>query len=450
MPGIVFDHYQRAVALFEAGRLDESLEHFEIFLKERPISGKAWNGAGTVLFRLGQIEKAGRYFMRSLEQQDRPAEAWRNLICTYLVSGKPARAMRLLKTVDHEAHADIALACRTARVFEQQSDPASAMSVLQYGKRLDGDSALLSKEIERLRAGRAKVAFFSGGVCGRDLDAIIEYTQERYPVQVYEGRNPADIDGLMQWCDICWFEGCGDVTAAGTGGEKTCRTIVRLQSGSDERPEAVCWNHVDVLVTTGCPHALRELEERCPGLEAQVPFVTIASGADVEKIAFRRRGRGKEIAVVVTEAGRAGIMSCVSALTKYDGRYQFHYVETAREAVMREDVSYVVSACDTEAARMAVLEAMAGGVKPVVRDFPGAEAIFGKNYLFRTAEEFCGRILEADYDSEAYRLHVEKKCPLSRSLLQIDELFAGFEHGRQGGCAEDAAIQVKEEVSAAV
>jgi len=421
MSAIISDHYGQAVALFEAGRLDESLAHFEAFLKERPTSGKAWNGAGTVLFRQGQHEKAARYFERSLEQEDRPAEAWRNLICTWLVLGKPGKALRLLKTVDQESHADIALVCRTAAVLERQSDLAGAMSVLQFGRRLEGDTGMLSAHIDRLRARRARAAFFSGSGTGR-LDAIVDYMQQRYPVRVYTGSDMAEIHQLMQWSDISWFEGFGDATMAGLSGARRCRTIVRMREdeGPDVQCPAVCLKNADVVVTTGTGTSA----EAVRGLGQQAAIVTIPDGIDVEKIAFRRRRRGKKIAVTTGGAFETDIMRCVSELLRRDPGYE---VRQAADWAGLEEISFIVSAGDSERARRTVLEAMASGVKPLVRNFPGAREIFGKNCLFSTPEEFCRMVFEGGYDSEAYRSVVELRCPLSRQLLLIDELFAGFE-----------------------
>jgi len=76
---------------------------------------------------------------------------------------------------------------------------------------------------------------------------------------------------------------------------------------------------------------------------------------------------------------------------------------------------------------MGILEAMATGIKPVIFNFPGAEELFGRDYLFTTPEEFCRRICEPHYDSQAYRAFVERRYPLSAQLLRINELFAMFE-----------------------
>jgi glycosyltransferase involved in cell wall biosynthesis len=103
-----------------------------------------------------------------------------------------------------------------------------------------------------------------------------------------------------------------------------------------------------------------------------------------------------------------------------------------------EDKNYLVSTSVIESQGMGILEAMAAGIKPVVHDFPGAEEIFGKNYLFTTPQDFCKQILEDDYDSEQYRTFVERKYPLTRQLAMTNELFAAFEmQDEDGGLFDD-------------
>ena len=91
------------------------------------------------------------------------------------------------------------------------------------------------------------------------------------------------------------------------------------------------------------------------------------------------------------------------------------------------DKQYLVSTSVIEGCPMGILEAMATGVKPIIAHFPGAEALFDRDYLFTTPEEFCRRIVEPQYDSQRYRDFVERRYPLSAQLLRINELFAMFE-----------------------
>ena len=88
------------------------------------------------------------------------------------------------------------------------------------------------------------------------------------------------------------------------------------------------------------------------------------------------------------------------------------------------DKHYIVSTSMIESQGMGVLEAMAVGLKPVVHNFPGSEGTFGKEWLFNTADEFCGQILNGYYQPGRYRKFVEERYPLSGQLDSIGSMFS--------------------------
>lgn len=455
------DHYRQGIALFQAGRLAEAIEQLDLHLQQQPSSGRAWNDAGTILFRLGRVDQAITYFERALRQEDRPLQTYRNLVCSCLKCGRPGQAMRWLKSVDHETHADIELAIRTAQGFEQQADAASAMEVLHYAKTLPGDIECLERQIARLRSKRAKIAFFCGGDGPTFLKDILAFAQDRYQVRYFEGQTSKDVYELMQWSDISWFEWCTELARAGTNLPKVCNTIIRLHRYEAylSWPRVINWQNVDTLITVGNSWVLKALRHEVEDIEKCVPIVTIPNGVDLSKFKFKNRTRGKNIAFAASlrmVKNPMLLVQCMAELWKHDPDYQLYYAGTEHDLLLRqyieysleklgrsqsfhfdgfqtdmtkwlEDKHYLVSTSVIESQGMGILEAMAAGIKPVVHDFPGAEETFGKNYLFRTPEEFCQKILEESYDSEEYRKFVERKYPLKAQLLRINELFAGFE-----------------------
>jgi glycosyltransferase involved in cell wall biosynthesis len=461
MSGKLTDHYQHAIRLVQEGRLEEAMRHFEAYLHERPSAGKVWNDAGTVLYRLGRTEDAVRYFLRALQQDDRPVQAYRNVVCGYLKLGQPEQALQWLKTVDHQSHADVSLAARTAQVFEQQGQAASAMEVLHYAKRLPGEASILEQKIAQLRNKRAKIAFFVGGDGPTFLKDIIAYTQQRYPVRIFEGQTSGEVYELMQWSDISWFEWCTELARIGPHLPKVCRNIIRLHRYEAHLswPKAINWSNVDTLITVGNSWVIRALKTHVEDIEQQVSMVTIPNGVDMDKFTFKRRRPGKKIAFAASlrmVKNPMLLIQCMAELWRQDPDYHLYYAGATHDLLLQhyieyslqrlgmsdnfhfdgfqedmtawlEDKNYLVSTSVIESQGMGILEAMAAGIKPVVYDFPGAEEIFGKNYLFTTPQDFCRRIFEEDYDSEQYRNFVERRYPLNRQLAMINELFAVFE-----------------------
>jgi hypothetical protein len=70
---------------------------------------------------------------------------------------------------------------------------------------------------------------------------------------------------------------------------------------------------------------------------------------------------------------------------------------------------------------------MACGLKPIVHNFPGAERLFPKEYLFNIAEQFCEHILAPAYEPAAYRRFVEDRFSVKEQLATVNSLLTQLE-----------------------
>jgi glycosyltransferase involved in cell wall biosynthesis len=96
-------------------------------------------------------------------------------------------------------------------------------------------------------------------------------------------------------------------------------------------------------------------------------------------------------------------------------------------ATWLEDKHYLVSASIVEGHPVSVLEAMARGLKPVIHVYPGCRDCFPAEYLWRTLDEFCERILMDPYRPAEYRDYVATNFSLRRQLDSINGLYLDFE-----------------------
>lgn len=462
MNGIpVTQTYQQAVSLAQRGQDLEALEQIEVFLKARPTHGAAWNLAGCLAMKMGQMQKAIGAFRQSLLFSNRSRESAANLAEAYLKMDQPSRAVPLLRSLGPEIPEDSHLIQRIACRLQEQQDPAGAMEVLQMGRAFCGGSAALEQAIEELKKKRAKIAFFCGADGKTFLRGIARYLEQRYPVRFFEGSTPQEMADLMQWSDISWFEWATNLAQIGSQLPKVCRTIVRLHRYEAYLPwpKQIQWSHVDLLITVGNSHVIEALEQWVPDIRRQVSILRIPNGVNLESIPFQRRTRGKRIAFVASVRmvkNPMYLLQCMHCLHRIDPEYQLfiagkeddfllhQYMQHQIRALGLEEVvhfdgwigdiqtwlgdkHYLAVTSVIESQGMGVLEAMAAGLKPIIHNFPGAGEIYGTDYLFNTPEEFCQQILSEEYDPPSYREYVEQRYPISRSLIQINEILASFE-----------------------
>lgn len=464
--------YQQAALLARQGRLQEALDHLDHFLKVRPSYGPAWHLAARLRKEQGEFQKAMDAFRRCCSLPAPPKEVWADLARTCLETGQPRQAAGLLKTLRAEGLWDDQLVLEIARTLEQQRDPAGAMDVLQKGRALSQQPEVFERPIELLREKRAKIAFFCGNDGPTFLKDIMAYLARRYPVRVFEGTNTAEMAELMNWSDISWFEWATHPAHHGSGLPKVCRTIVRLHRYEAylSWPELIQWPNVDLLITVGNSYVMDALEHWVPDIRRQVAIASIPNGVNLESIRFENRPRGKQIAFVATlrmVKNPMLLLQCMAYLHQIDPEYHLFIAGDQNDLLLVQylrhqiralglekvvhfdgwqsdiqswlkDKHYLVVTSVIESQGMGALEAMAAGLKPVIHNFPGAEEIYPKQFLFNTPEEFCRQILSEEYEPRAYREFVEQRYPLSRTLLKIDEIMASFEENDRN-CSEKTA-----------
>jgi len=305
---------------------------------------------------------------------------------------------------------------------------------------------------------RARMAFFCGGDGMTFLRDIFAFASQRFDVHLFDGRTADDVFELMKWSDISWFEWCTELAEIGSKLPKVCRNIVRLHryEAYIDWPKKISWDNVDRLITVGNNCVNQMLTAQVPDINRRCRILTIPNGVDLEKFKFTSRGRGKNIAFVANLRPVKNpmlLVQCMQRLLSIDDGYKLHIAGKSYDAALeqylrhiiaemgmsgsvffdgwQEDVAgwladkhYIVSTSMIESQGMGILEAMAGGLKPVVHNFPGSEGIFGKEWLFNTADEFCAHILSGDYQPARYRRFVEERYSLTSQLGSIGAMFS--------------------------
>jgi hypothetical protein len=454
------DYYQKGLELAEAGEYQEALTCMQEHLRTIGDDAQALNDTGAILHCLGRSNEAIGYFVKARSLQNDSAEIVWNLAEAYLATDRANEAVQLFDDMQRIGILTADVLNRTATAFLNQDNKAGAIETLLRSLQIWPDQQILTPMIEVIRSKRPKVAFICGGDDMKFLNEIAEFTKQRFEVRFFEGQTE-ELYELMKWSDISWFERCTNLAVTGSKKPKVCRNIIRLHGceAHEQWPQQVNWANIDILVTVDNSFVKDALARRGPFLESQTSVATVPTGVNLEKFAFTDRQRGKNIAFLSnlrTVKNPAFVLQCMQKLHYIDPEYRLFFgglfTDGALEQYLKhmvdalglrdsvffdgwqedvcswfEDKHYIVSTSIIESQCIGLLEGMACGLKPVIHNFPGADQMFGSEFLFNISEEFCEQIRCDTYEPHRYRKFVEENYPLKNQLSRINNIFTQLE-----------------------
>lgn len=457
--------YEQAMDLAEAGRHEEALTLIQEHLLDNPNDGEALNDAGALLYALGRFGEAAEHLkMARCRLPEASIQTLWNLAEVYLADGRPADAVALFDDLAEAELLSADLANRTATAFLEKDDRANAVEALLRSLRIAPDQKVLEPIVEQIRRLRPKVGFFCRPGDTRLLQSIQSFVGSRFPTSIFRGRGKEDLVKFLQGCDIAWFEHCGQEAILTSRLPKVCRTIVHVHPYEAYRPwlDQVVWPRMDVLLISGSPRVREHVARRLPDAAAGLRIEQLPYGVDAAALPFADRPGGKNLAWAANLNLRKTpqlVLQCFHALHQVDPEYRLFfaghfeddmlepYVEHMldelglRQAVSFDgwqedlpawlaDKHYLVAGGLVEGHGAAAMEAMAMGLKPVLHAFPGASELYRPEFLYRTPQEFCRRILDEPYEPAAYRQFVEQRYPLHRTLDKVNSILVDLEGKR--------------------
>ena len=455
-------YYRRGLELAEAGKYQEGLNCIREHLRAAPHDAQALNDAGAILHCLGRTQDAVSHLVKARNIRADSSEIVWNLVETYLAGGQAAQAAALFDDMERMGILSVDVLNRTATMLLDQGRKGPAVDVLLRSYRLWPEQEVLRPMLDVIRSKRPNVAFFRNGE-GADgaLADICEFVQQRFRTEFYEGRRPEGIQELMQWSDIAWFDGGGEmaVEASRTGGPT--RTIVSLRRTDvrDRWPKDVRWENVDILVQIGSSAVEEALIQQVPDIRNRTRLVAVPNGVNLSRHVFRRRERGKHLVCVgclTMEANPAFLLQCMQKLHYIDAGYRLFFSGTFESPVVEQYVQHMVQTLQLasvvsfepypadlngwlsdkhfivaggigESQVEAVLAGMACGLKPIIHNFPGAEDLLPARHLFNIAEQFCEQVVSQDYEPEQYHRFVEEHYPMEDHLQRVNGILMQLE-----------------------
>jgi len=133
------------------------------------------------------------------------------------------------------------------------------------------------------------------------IDPIIDELSDDYMVRKFIVKTKQDIYNAIDYGDVIWLEWANQsaIVATNYKGIKGKKVIVRLHSYEifTDFPKQINWAVVDKLIFVA-PHIRDILKELSPGIIDDVKTEVVYNGIDLDKIPFKKREAGFNIAWV--------------------------------------------------------------------------------------------------------------------------------------------------------
>ena len=293
------------------------------------------------------------------------------------------------------------------------------------------------------------------------IDPIIEGLASDYFVRKFIVTTQQEIYNAIDWGDVIFCEWANEsaIVATNYEGIKGKKVIVRLHSYEvfSNMPSQINWSVVDKLIFVA-PHIRDILKESIPDIEEKVKTSVVYNGLDLDKIPFKEREAGFNLAwvgYINYKKNPPMALQVMKRLVDIDKRYKLHiagayqdlrykvYLEyMIKEMGLQDNVifhgwvddmesfwkdkNYLLHTSIHEGHSYAIMEAMARGIKPIIHNFRGARDLYIN--IFNTVEEAV-RIINynGEYYPKLYRSLVENAdWTLENQLKELREIIGGI------------------------
>ena len=274
------------------------------------------------------------------------------------------------------------------------------------------------------------------------IDPIIDGLSNDYMVRKFIVKTEQEIYNAIDWSDVVWLEWANQsaVIATNYEGIKGKKVIVRLHryEAFTDFPKQINWENVNCLILVAS-HMIKILEATIPDIEKKVKIEVVYNGLDLDKIPFKERKAGYNIAwvgYVNYRKNPAIALQILKNLVDIDKRYVLHIAGSFQDKCLEvyvaymikemklednvifhgwvddmesfwKDKNYLLHVSVHEAHSYAIMEAMARGIKPIIANFRGAKELYPKCSVFSTIDEAVDKIINGIYNSGTYSFWVE-------------------------------------------
>ncbi len=266
----------------------------------------------------------------------------------------------------------------------------------------------------RIEVVNQKIAFFANHQTF--VTNILKDLSGENEVRVFQGQSTEEMQDMLSWADIAWFEWCDDLLIEATKQPKTCRILCRLHSyeAFTKMPSKVNWERVDHLLFVN--ESVRELFRK--QVTTTVETSVIHNGLDLQKYTIPE---GKPLSKKIASVGYinykknpALLLYCFKKIHQHDPEFSLHVAGTHQnpriqvyfEHFLKEnplpvyfddwvkdmpswyaDKGWVISTSFFESFHYSIAEGMASGLVPLIHNWYGAENLYPKKFMFNDPDD---------------------------------------------------------------
>ena len=290
------------------------------------------------------------------------------------------------------------------------------------------------------------------------LPEIVKYASGFIETSTCYCSNLSELAAAAASADIIWLEWADAVTVelSNRGLLDGKKVILRIHSyeAFSNAIMMIKWDKIEDLIFVA-PHIAEICFSRNPEIQKNVKAVhIIPNGVNLEKFRFSEHRPGREIAFLGTVNYKKGPMLLFHAFNELiscggdynlhiggvieDMRFYFYYSQMAEELGIKDriffenrindvpdwlkDKNYIVTSSVLESQQMAIMEAMACGVKPLIHNFVGARKVYPDHLIWNTIHDFVKMVQENSYDSASYRKYIRANYSLDKQMSAIRQL----------------------------
>jgi len=396
--------------LFAKGKIAQARQCFLEVLQEDADNKQALNNLGVLAFQSNEADEAEGYFARALEIDPNYEECRGNLTI-----------LRRQEGADRQT-------------------PTSARPTLKNVK----------LAIVNLFPNKFNQMYY-------------DYFSRDNEVRLIIPKSERDLEGVIDWADVIWTIWCNEPLRFISRRAGKITLVTHIHSYEILTPALMTgahWDNIDGAIFVA-DHMREIANQMWPKQLQSRRQRTIHNCVQLERYPFYDKTPGKNIAYVGYLNHKKGIpllLQCIQKAIECDPAYRFHiagsFQEQRFEVYMNHllsetgltdkvtfhgwvrdipaflaDMDYVISTSPWEGCPYNVIEAMACGIKPLVHNWRGAAALFGRDLVFNTVDEFSDQLVSSSYDSGSYRDFVGDHFNAQNNLPMIDSFLAELHYG---------------------